>query len=100
MCDADAQCRITRVVDGDDHDVQLAQLQLVMQRIQDSLRDVPSAERIYLGNALLSLAVNRILCEQGSQHAATLLMRLSDAMHTHSLSSATGSVAGLSELHG
>jgi hypothetical protein len=85
MCDgiADdhAQC-ITRIVDGDQHNLQLAQLQVVMERIQAALRDVPSAERIYLGNALLNLAVNRILCEEGSQRTASILMRLSDEVNT------------------
>lgn len=80
MCNSDSQCRITRVVDGETHDVQLAQLQVVMQRIQTALRDVPTAERIYLGNALLNLAVNRILCEEGSQRTASILMRLGDAV--------------------
>lgn len=81
MCDSDSQC-ITRVVDGGGHDLHLGQLQAVMQRIQMALRDVPIAERIYLGNALLNLAVNRILCEEGSQRTASILMRLSEAVNT------------------
>lgn len=83
MRDSNLQCRITRVVDGDDHDVQLAQLQAVMQRIQSALRNVPAAQRMYLGNALLNLAVSRILCEEGSHRTAALLMRLSDVVHAH-----------------
>lgn len=81
MADDNAQC-ITRIIDGNQHDLQLAQLQIVMQRIQAALRNVPSAERIYLGNALLNLAVNRILCDEGSQRTASILMRLSDVVQT------------------
>ncbi len=83
MRDSDSHCRITRVVDGDDHDVQLAQLQAVMQRIQTALRNIPAAERMYIGNTLLNLAVKKMLGDEGSQHTATLLMRLSDAVNKH-----------------
>ena len=100
MCDSDSQCRITRVVDGDDHDVQLAQLQVVMQRIQTALRDIPSADRIYLGNALLNLAVNRILCEEGSQRTASILIRLSDAVHLHPTPPDAAHAIDLNRLHG
>lgn len=100
MCDSDSQCRITRVVDGDDHDVQLAQLQVVMRRIQTALRDIPTADRIYLGNALLNLAVNRILCEEGSQRTASILMRLSDAVHLHPTPPEASQAIDLSRLHG
>jgi hypothetical protein len=99
MCDADSQCRITRVVDGDDHDVQLAQLQLVMQRIQTALRNVPAAERIYLGNALLNLAVQKILCAEGTQRTATILLRLSDAVHARATPPAADAI-DLGVLHG
>jgi hypothetical protein len=81
MADDSAQC-ITRIIDGDQHDLHLAQLQFVMQRIQDALRDVPPAERLYLGNALLNLAVNRILCDEGSQRTASILLRLSGVVET------------------
>lgn len=100
MCDSDSQCCITRVVDGDDHDLQLAQLQAVMQRIQTALHDVPSAERTYLGNALLNLAVTRILCEEGSQRAASILLRLSDVMHAQPKPPEVAQVISLSQLHG
>lgn len=83
MCNGDNGC-ITRVVDGNGHDLQLAQMQTIMQRIQTALCDIPTAERTYLGNALLNLAVNRILCEEGSQRTASILMRLSDAVQTAS----------------
>lgn len=91
MCDDDSQCRITRVVDGDDHDVQLAQLQVVMQRIQTALCNIPAAERIYLGNALLNLAVRKILCAEGSQQTTGMLLRLSNAMHEHATSTEASS---------
>lgn len=100
MCDSNSQCCITRVVDGDDHDVQLAQLQAVMQRIQTALRHVPAAERMYLGNALLNLAVNRILYEEGSQRTATLLMRLSDVVHAHPVPPESSQAIDLGTLHG
>lgn len=100
MCDSDSQCCITRVVDGEDHDLQLAQLQAVMQRIQAALHDIPAVERGYLGNALLNLAVNRILCEEGSRRTASILMRLSDAVHTHPAPPEAAHAIDLTELHG
>ncbi len=70
---------ITRVV-VDGHPVaELAELQLVMQRIQSALRDlVPAAQQTYVGNALLNLAVSRMLRETGAQRTATILIRLID----------------------
>ncbi|MGC3981994.1 MAG: hypothetical protein QM808_12095 [Steroidobacteraceae bacterium] len=100
MRDVPAQCCITRLVDGDNHDLQLAQLQAVMQRIQLALRDVPLAQRAYLGNALLNLAINRILSEEGSQRTASILLRLSDVLHTHSSPPGPAQVINLMELHG
>lgn len=71
MCDLESRHCITRVVDGGDHDLQLAELPMVMQRIQTALCDVSMAERIYIGNALLNLAVKfmtgRSLYIEGSQ---------------------------------
>ena len=49
---------LTRVMTDDDRGVEIAQLQLVMQRIQNALRDVPLAQREYIANALLNLAVS------------------------------------------
>lgn len=83
MRDADSQCRITRVVDGDDHELQLAELQAVMQRIRAALQDIPVGQRTYVGNALLNLAVSRILGEGSSHCTATLLKHLSDALHAY-----------------
>ena len=48
---------LTRVMTDDDHGIEVAQLQSVMQRIQSALRDVPPAQREYIANALLNLAV-------------------------------------------
>jgi hypothetical protein len=49
---------LTRVMTDDDHGIEVAQLQLVMQRIQSALRDMPPAQREYIANALLNLAVS------------------------------------------
>lgn len=49
---------LTRVITDDDRGVEIAQLQSVMQRIQSALRDVPLAQREYIANALLTLAVS------------------------------------------
>lgn len=49
---------LTRVMTDDDCGVEIAQLQSVMQRIQGALRDVPLAQREYIANALLNLAVS------------------------------------------
>jgi hypothetical protein len=49
---------LTRVMTDDDRGVEIAQLQLVMQRIQSAMRDVPPAQREYIANALLVLAVS------------------------------------------
>jgi hypothetical protein len=49
---------LTRVMTDDDRGVEIAQLQTVMQRIQSALRDVPLAQRDYIANALLTLAVS------------------------------------------
>jgi hypothetical protein len=49
---------LTRVMTDDDGSVEIAQLQLVLQRIQSALRDVPLAQREYIANALLNLAVS------------------------------------------
>jgi hypothetical protein len=51
---------LTRVM-VDDDGVEVAQLQTVLHRIQHSLRDVPSEQREYIANALLSFAVSRVV---------------------------------------
>lgn len=51
---------LTRVVVGDECDIEVAELALTLQRIQSELRDVPVAQREYIANALLGLAVSRV----------------------------------------
>jgi hypothetical protein len=51
---------LTRVVVGDECDIEMAQRALALQRIQSELRDVPVAQREYIANALLGLAVSRV----------------------------------------
>jgi hypothetical protein len=64
----------------DDRGVEVAQLQSVMHRIQSSLRDVPMAQREYIANALLNLAVSRMVKEEGSALTASILLRLGDVV--------------------
>lgn len=71
---------LTRVVVDDEHEVTIAQLQLVMQRIQQSLLNIPAIQREYIANALLNLAVARMLKEGGANHAAGILTRLGEAV--------------------
>ena len=70
---------LTRVM-LDDNGVEIAQLQSVMQRIQSSLRDIPLDQREYVANALLNLAVSRMVREEGAQRTSSLLWRLSDVV--------------------
>jgi hypothetical protein len=51
---------LTRVMIDDDSGVEVAQLQSILHRIQCTLRDVPQAQREYIANALLNLAVSRM----------------------------------------
>ena len=60
-----ARC-LTRVI-VDDAGVEVAQLQAVMQRIQASLRSIPAGQREYVANALLNLAVARLVREGASR---------------------------------
>lgn len=71
---------LTRVMIDDDCSVEVAQLQLVMQRIQFTLRDVPASQREYIANALLNLAVSRMLRESGHSQTASILQRLGDVV--------------------
>lgn len=71
---------LTRVMTDDDRGVEVAQLQSVMHRIQGSLRDVPMAQREYIANALLNLAVTRMVKEDGKTLTASVLMRLGDVV--------------------
>lgn len=71
---------LTRVMTDDDRSVEIAQLQSVMHRIQSSLRDVPLAQREYIANALLNLAVSRMVKEEGRGLTASILLRLGDVV--------------------
>lgn len=50
---------LTRVV-LDDSSIDIAQLQIIMDRIQQMLPRIPAAERDYISNALLSFAVTTV----------------------------------------
>lgn len=63
---APAAC-FTRVVTDDDCCVEAAQLQSALHAIQRALRDVPSIERHYIAEALLSFAVAQM---RGTQTVA------------------------------
>lgn len=75
-----SQRRLTRVVAGDDIALEIAQIEIVMTRIQNALRDIPDAQRGYIANALLNLAVSKMVKEEGGTRTASLLMRLGDAV--------------------
>lgn len=51
---------LTRVVIDDERTIEVAQLQAAMQSIQSRLNGVPPAQREYIANALLNLAVERM----------------------------------------
>ena len=75
---------ITRVAIDGHQDVELAHLQVVMERIQRAVRQVvPPEQRAYIGNALLNLAVCHMVRETGSQRTATILIRLVDSVLDH-----------------
>lgn len=48
---------LTRVVVGDECEIEVAEWALALQRIQSELRGLPVAQREYIANALLGLAV-------------------------------------------
>lgn len=75
-----SQRRLTRVLAGDDIALEIAQIETVMTRIQNALRDIPEAQRGYMANALLNLAVSKMVKEEGGTRTASLLMRLDDAI--------------------
>lgn len=51
---------LTRIVIDNERTIEVAQLQAAMQRIQSRLNNVPPAQRDYIANALLNLAVERM----------------------------------------
>ena len=71
---------ITRVVVDGHEDLELAELQSVMHQIQIALSHIPSAQRTYIGNALLNLAVCRMLRDTNPARTATVLARLVDSV--------------------
>lgn len=74
-----ARC-LTRVMIDDDCGIEVAQFQAVMHRIQCMLHDVPAAQREYIANALLDLAIARMLKESGRSQSADILLRLGDGV--------------------
>lgn len=71
---------LTRVMTDGERSLEVAQIKSVMHRIQSSLRNVPPAQREYIANALLNLAVTRMVKEEGKTQAASILMRLGDVV--------------------
>jgi hypothetical protein len=70
---------LTRVI-VDDDGVEVAHLQTVMQRIQYALQDIPAAQREYVANALLNIAVTRMVREEGKERTLSILLRLGDVV--------------------
>ena len=64
---------------------EIARLQEVMRLIQDRLDDfiarMPARQRPLVPNALLNLAVERVLAVEGAPASARNLQRLADLMH-------------------
>jgi hypothetical protein len=71
---------LTRWVSDDHIELEVAQLQTIMSHIQAALHDIPARQRSYIANALLNLAVARMIKEEGGARTSTLLMRLSDVV--------------------
>jgi hypothetical protein len=70
---------LTRWV-ADDDGIEVAHLQEVMMRIRSAFHEVLIAKRSYIANALLNLAVARMIEEEGRPRASTLLLRLGDVV--------------------
>jgi hypothetical protein len=73
---------LTRVCIDNDVSAEVAQVHDLMLHIQRSLTEVPHPQRVYVGNALLNLAVDRLLREESNARAAAILHRLSDVIAT------------------
>lgn len=91
---------LTRVMTDDDRGVEVAQLQSVMHRIQSSLRNVPQAQREYIANALLNLAVSRMVKEDGRSLTASILLRLGDVVASSDASPAPERAVDLTGISG
>lgn len=61
MTIANVPSRLTRVVIDHDAGVEIAQLQILTQRIQEMLPHVSRTERDYIATALLNLAVSALV---------------------------------------
>ena len=79
MRSIDSSC-LTRVILDDGCNVEVAQLQSAMSVIQSSLRAIPPSQREYIANALLNLAVGRMVKEEGAPRTANILLRLGDVV--------------------
>lgn len=75
-----SQRTLTRVVQDNDSELQIAQIQAVMLRIQSALRGIPREQREYVANALLNMAVSKLIKEEGGARTATLFLRLGDVI--------------------
>ena len=71
---------LTRWVSDDQVELEVAQLQTIMSHIQSALHEIPARQRSYIANALLNVAVARMIREEGDARTSTLLMRLSDVV--------------------
>jgi len=76
MCDETSNC-LTRVMD-DQCTMHVTCVQDVMQKIQAALQHIPPTHRHYIANALLNMAVSRMMTEGGSAQTSTILLRLGD----------------------
>jgi hypothetical protein len=72
---------LTRVI-GDECDVQVTRMQEVMGKITGALHSVPEPHRQYIANALLNLAVARMMREEGSERTSGILARLGEYVGT------------------
>jgi hypothetical protein len=82
MCDETSNC-LTRVMD-DQSAMHVTCVRDVVQKIQSSLHHIPPTHRHYIANALLNMAVTRMLKEEGNAQTSTILMRLGDYVATNS----------------
>jgi hypothetical protein len=72
--------RLTRLI-IDDQELELAELQNVMQRIQGAVGHVvPRSHQSYVGDALLNLAIEHKLHDKGMQHTTSFLIRVVDSV--------------------
>jgi hypothetical protein len=67
------------------HRHEVADLQSVMRLIEDRLADIaaaiPERKRPLVSNALLNLAIERILATEGPATAGDILQRIADLIH-------------------